>query len=224
MKVIKKETGLAGILASELKQALDEHQRVVWLVPGGSNISISIDAMSQIDAIDSRKLVIMQTDERYVAPNHPDCNWLQLTSQGFDTKNAEVLPIILDDKENIKDVVDRYSSTVKEQFKKADFIIGQFGIGPDAHIAGIKPKTEASQSEELVIGYKAEDFIRVTLGFNAIGQMGLVVAFVLGDSKRWAIDQITSGNPPSLDIAPATILREVNSTIYTNQIKESKEI
>lgn len=220
MRLVKETTGLGGRLAEQLRAALLVHSKVIWLVPGGSNIAISVEAMRLIDPEMTRKLVIMQTDERFVPTTSTDCNWRQLARAGFDTKYATTYPILIDG-EDRDTTVSRYAAVVAREFAAADYIFGQFGIGPDGHIAGIKPHSPACTSHELVAGYQGEDFNRVTLTFLAFNQLDSADAFVFGDSKQPVLKRLLTDSPP-LSEFPAGIVRLIpECTVYNDQIKES---
>lgn len=219
MQLVRETTDLGKTLAEALTAALESHSRVIWLVPGGSNIDISVAAAQLIDDELTRKLVVMQTDERFVAVDSDDCNWRQLALAGFDTKYATTYPILVAG-ESRDETVARYSETVLREFIAADYIIGQFGVGADGHIAGIKPGSSASISDALVVGYQAEDFNRVTLTFPALQQLDQAEAFAFGDAKRPVLEQLL-GEIPSLSEFPAGILRVTPiSTVYNDQIEE----
>jgi len=220
MQLVMETTDLGEKLADALTSALQMNDKVIWLVPGGSNIDISVQAMQLLDDELTRKLVIMQTDERFVALDGEDCNWRQLRDAGFNVKRAEVFPILVDG-ESRDATVERYSETVLREFIAADYIIGQFGIGPDAHVAGIKPNSPASTSDALVCGYQGEDFERVTLTFAALQQVDEALAFVFGEAKRPVLERLL-GDIPSLAEFPAGVLRTSPiSTIYNDQIEDN---
>ena len=216
MQMITMSTNLGGELAHRLTMALESHNRVVWLVPGGSNIAISIEAMAQLDAELTKKLVILQTDERYVPLDSSDCNWKQLCDRGFDSKQARAYPMLTDDASR-DEVVQRYMQVVVREFATADYIIGQFGIGADGHIAGIKPRSLASMTQELVVGYQAEDFNRVTLTFTALSQLNEAVTFMFGADKQPVLDKLADGTPYNLAEFPAGIIQPIAvSTVYND--------
>ena len=207
-------------MADALTSALRAHDKVIWLVSGGSNIAISVDAMRQLDDALTQKLVIMQTDERFVPLDSDDCNWRQLHNAGFDTKHAAVFPVLAEG-ESRDETVARYGETVLREFIAADYIIGQFGVGSDGHIAGIKPSSPASTSNELVCGYQGEDFERVTLTFPALQQVDEAFAFVFGDAKRPVLERLLD-DIPSLAEFPAGVLRTTPiSTVYNDQIEDN---
>jgi 6-phosphogluconolactonase/glucosamine-6-phosphate isomerase/deaminase len=151
MEFLKISPDMASIVADALSNALNQYKSVIWLVPGGSNIPLVVDTMALIDESLTHTLIIMQTDERYGTLQSPDCNWRQLLQAGFNPKNAQVYPILVNDEETLAEASLRYNQTLQEQFDTADYRIGQFGIGTDGHTAGIKPDT-ASDSVSSVSG------------------------------------------------------------------------
>jgi 6-phosphogluconolactonase/glucosamine-6-phosphate isomerase/deaminase len=220
MQLVRETTNLGDKLAQGLTLALQSYDRVIWLVPGGSNIDISVAASRLLDEQLTQKLVIMQTDERFVSLDSDDCNWHQLKLAGFDTKQAQVFPILVGS-ETRDETAKRYSETVLREFIAADYIVAQYGVGPDGHIAGIKPNSPASTSDELVCGYQGEDFERITLTFPALQQVDEAFAFVYGENKRPILEKL-SGEILSLTDFPAGVLAATPvSTVYNDQIEES---
>ena len=211
-------TNLGETLADRLTMALQSHSRVIWLVSGGGNIAIAVDAMNLLSDELTEKLVIMQADERFVAIDSSDSNWHQLLVAGFNTKRATIHPILVAG-ESRDQTVARYNETIEVEFSQADYIICQLGVGTDGHIAGIKPGSEASTSTALFAGYQWNDYNRVTLTFAALRRVSETLTFIYGGTKRPVIIQLT-GDAPPLEQFPAGILNEINnSTVYTDQTK-----
>lgn len=222
MKLINRTDNLEQPLTELLTSALADNQRVIWLVPGGSNIPISVSAAAKLDVSLTKNLVIMQTDERFVAPDSPDCNWLQLAEAGFQTKQATVLPIITNGNSNLGQTITHYNRIVEQEFSKADVIIGQFGVGADGHVAGIKPDSKAANSDQLVDGFRGDDFTRITLTFNALRQISSALTYAKGDDKRWVFERLNDSSVLASGGFPAGILNEINSSIlYNNQLPET---
>lgn len=219
MRLIKHKKDLSNLVAHRLNKLLEQNARVIWLVSGGSNIPISVDASRLINKVLASKLVIMQTDERFVPINSPNCNWKQLIDAGFIVGDAEVLPIIIDESSTLEQTAERYNSIVINEFAKSDCIYGQFGIGGDGHIAGVKPETVATTAVDMVTGYRADDFARITLTFDALLKVNYADVFAYGDSKKSALEKLKSNNT-SLDILPSGILWKIEkSTVYNDQIE-----
>ncbi len=222
MKFIKKTSGLGEVLGRAINNALAKYDKAIWLVPGGSNIPISVEASKIIDEKLSKKLTILQTDERYVVLGSPDNNWHQLKKRGFDAKKAKTYPIIINNDESIDDVSKRYSKIFNHEFSSAGFIIGQFGVGPDGHIAGIKPNSLALRSSTFATGYGAEDFKRITMTFSAIRLVNQAFVFVYGESKRDVLDMLAEDSSPPLGEMPSAILKELQDCkIYNDYIEKS---
>ena len=215
MEFLKISPDMASIVAGALSNALNQYKSVIWLVPGGSNIPLVVDTMALIDESLTHRLIIMQTDERYGTLQSLDCNWRQILQAGFNPKNAQVYPILVNDEETLAEASLRYNQTLQEQFDAADYRIGQFGIGTDGHTAGIKPDSVATRSRQLVAGYVAEDFSPITMTFAAIKRLDAAYCFAFGTNKQLVVEQLKENNAP-LDTFPAGVIAAVPiSTIYS---------
>lgn len=223
MKFVKIQPFQAGeTLAGLLTAALEKYPVVTWFVPGGSNIKITVEALAAIPDELKQKLILAQTDERYGPLDHPDSNWKQLLDAGLELGKAKALPVLSSEPLPLADRAEVYSKIVAELIKDS-YKIGQFGIGDDGHIAGIKPDTPASVASGLVIGYEHTDFIRITLTFSAIRQMNEAYAFVFGENKRAMLEELEGDSRQLID-QPAQILKSIDeSIIYNDQIGEEKE-
>jgi 6-phosphogluconolactonase/glucosamine-6-phosphate isomerase/deaminase len=201
-------------LIDALTLALEKHSRVLWLVPGGSNISIATEVMQVLPEAFTPKLHIMLTDERYGEVGHPDSNFWQLQEAGFEPKQATFIPTL---KMGLS--LTQTAQTCAENFlkesKEAGFIIGQFGIGPDGHIAGILPHSPASTSTNLCEGYHTEQFDRLTLTFLALKHIDTAYAFVYGQTKKTALERLKQATADLVD-QPCQILRHIPEAYIYN--------
>lgn len=223
MTFIKQTAGLAELLAKRINTELGRFRRVVWLLPGGSNVALSVAAMALVDSRLSSKLVVMQTDERFVSPDSPDANWRQLIRAGLNLKQAQSYPVLTGDSAGLAETARNYDAEIARQFGLADFIIGQFGIGANGHIAGIMPGSSAAFAKTLAAGYQAEDFVRVTLTFSAISKIDAAYAFAFGPSKHNALEKLRDSSAPP-EAVPAAILAAIkDSRIFNDQISEGGE-
>ncbi len=220
IQFIKSKTAVDGqrALTACLKEALAAHQRVLWLVPGGSNISITVAVMKQISVTDSTRLAIMLTDERYGQPGHKDSNWQQLEDAGLKLKKATTIPLLRDGL-SLQDTTNLYAQVIARALNAAEVIIGQFGIGADGHIAGILPGSPAVRAKELVAAYETpDDFTRITLTFPALRRLDEAFVCAYGANKQAALTTLRDKTLP-LAKQPAQILKRIPGVcVYNDQI------
>src|SRR6185369_13273481 len=117
-------------LTLEIERGIKNGHKVVWTLPGGSNIQITVNvekALRKHSADKLQNLTILQVDERFGPLGHPDSNWKQLKDHGFNSENIRCFPIL--NNLEMKETVENYSKIVDREFENADLIIGQFGIG-----------------------------------------------------------------------------------------------
>lgn len=218
----KNQSEGAGKLAKEIASRLNNGEKVLWFVCGGSNIPISVEVMGIIRATVSlnklANLTVTLTDERFGLVGHKDSNWFQLGQAGFDFSGIGTLPILkLSFNVDLDKTVTDYSRTITEEMHNSDFTIAQFGIGADGHIAGILPNSPAVNSAQMVTAYDAPPFTRITLTFPILRKIDAAYAFVFGDSKKTAIERLKKGGE-SLRELPSLILNEIKeAVVYTDQ-------
>jgi 6-phosphogluconolactonase/glucosamine-6-phosphate isomerase/deaminase len=175
--------------------------------------------MKLIDEDLSAKLVVMQVDERFVEADSPDSNWHQVIKAGFEPKRASVYPVLTHEYTDVEQAARAYEQVAKEQFSQADFIIAQLGIGDDGHTAGILPGSAGASALELVTGYAAERFERITLTFPALELVDEAYVFAYGGAKLYALTRLMNNHLP-LETLPAAILRRLaQAVVYNDQIE-----
>jgi 6-phosphogluconolactonase/glucosamine-6-phosphate isomerase/deaminase len=207
----------ADRLAKELKSNLSNGQRVLWLVSGGSNVQASVQVMNSISDEQSRRLSVMPVDERYGPPGHADSNWAQLLAAGFESKSAQLLPV-LKEGQSFEQATDDYSRLVETAFAEHDIIVGQLGIGDDGHIAGILPHSPAVNAAALATGYESPPYKRLTLTFSALLKISTAYALVFGGGKQTALNALKTQDL-ALDEQPAQILKQLpEAYIYNDQV------
>jgi 6-phosphogluconolactonase/glucosamine-6-phosphate isomerase/deaminase len=213
----------AEALAKRLQIELAKPQRVLWLVSGGSNISLSIQVMQELLPETHKNLAIMLADERFGVFNHKDSNMHQLAALGFQPGTATVVPALVPGEQTFDETCVRYNRAIRTAFRSADVIIGQFGMGADGHIGGILPGSPAADpTKKFVVGYDAGTFLRITLTPYAIRQVTTAYLFAFGDTKRKALIELRQ-KAVSLRQQPAQILHQVDEAyVYNDQIGESQ--
>lgn len=196
-------------LADKIVSFLNAGKKVLWLVPGGSNVPITAEALDIIRgavAIDVlKRLTIAQADERYGPVGHPDSNWKQLQDTRVNLAGVTTVPIL--DGSSLAETVKRYGEEIKKVLASVDVIVGQFGMGADGHIAGILPHTPAVSEETLpTAGYESRPFTRVSLSFPTLRKINVAYMFVSESTKKAAIDRLHEDGV-SLADQPAQILK-----------------
>jgi 6-phosphogluconolactonase/glucosamine-6-phosphate isomerase/deaminase len=207
-------------LAEELRKGLFAEQKILWLVPGGSNVPTTVTVMQQISEAPLKNLTIMLGDERYGQVGHPDSNSQQLTEAGFDPGEATFIPVL--ENKPLSDTVADYAKMYDQVSSSSDRIIGQFGIGADGHIAGILPGSPAVLSEELAAEYRGGGFTRITLTPMALKRVNAAYVFAWGESKLLPLTNLRDKDL-SLSEQPSQLLRQFpEAYIYNDQIGDNE--
>jgi 6-phosphogluconolactonase/glucosamine-6-phosphate isomerase/deaminase len=200
---------LAEIIITELNNG----KKVLWLIPGGSNIPITVDVMNIIHQTvgpdQLSNLSITLTDERYGPKNHPDSNWKQFIDAGLNITGIRAYPVLND--KSFPETIIQYGNMTEKLIKESDIIVGQFGMGSDGHIAGILPHTVAVSETNPTSGYESGKFKRITLTFPVLKQIDIAYLFVSEAGKKNAIENLKKDNI-SPDDQPAQILKEIKSS------------
>lgn len=208
----------ADVLAKRLNQELTAKRRVLWLVSGGSNITITVETMKKIPAKSQPYLAIMLSDERFGPCGHKDSNLQQLHNAGFAPGQATVVPVLMPEDPPLAATVARYQNAIKTALDNADVIIAQLGIGSDGHVAGILPGSPAASSRKLVFGYETEQFSRITLTFAALKKVTADYSFAFGTEKLAQLETLRAKKLP-LARQPAQILKQIKEAyVYNDQI------
>ena len=205
---------IVDYLTSTLVEHLKADESVLWLVPGGSAMKVATQVLSALEDVDTSKLCITLTDERYGRPGHDDENWSQLEQMGFTLSSINAYRILRG--EDIEVTAQDFSHKLSDLFTTYQFKIGLFGIGADGHTAGVKPHSAAVSSEDFAAQFEGADFARVTMTPLAITQLDEVVAYAHGAEKHEALRQLLSEDI-SLDEQPAQVLKSVTrGTLFSD--------
>lgn len=227
MKIVQSADPTQGIeaMATRISDALSAGRKVLWLVCGGSNITVAAKALERIrtrcvpEAIPN--LTIGLTDERYGAVGHKDSNWQQFVEMNVNLHKVNLVPVLIG--KSLEATVDEYEaqlmSTINAVHANHGIVVAMFGIGADGHISGILPNTESAESERFVVGYKAGPYIRITTTFNAIQKIDTAYAFVFSGgstTKESMMKQLIHGEV-DLEDQPAQILKKLpEANLYTD--------
>ena len=181
---------------------------MLLFLTGGSSISVGVkiaEILKQEDKNLLENLAVTLTDERYGPIDHFNSNFFQLTEKGFSLPSAKIIPVLIDDDRNI--TTEKFETNLNEEFTKAEYKIGLFGVGADGHTAGILPLSEATHAESLAFSYDTATFSRITITFNSIKKLDEAVVWMRGEDKWNIIEDLKT----EIDIIkqPAQILKKV---------------
>jgi 6-phosphogluconolactonase/glucosamine-6-phosphate isomerase/deaminase len=206
-----------------LTKHLGAGERVLWLVSGGSAVTVAADVARRLRGHQLEGLVASLTDERFGPVGHPDSNWAQLAAAGFVLPGATLLPVLTPGA-TLESTAATFGRTLEARLAAADFSLGFFGIGPDGHTAGILPHSPAVTARSFAIGYDARHlpppapgdptFKRVTMTAPAIARLREAVVYAVGKAKWPVLDELAREVP--LADQPAQVLKSVRTLTIFN--------
>lgn len=177
-------------------------------------MTIVLAVAKKLEGLSLKNLSIFLTDERYGPIGHSNSNWSHLEKNGFKLSGTRLIPTLVN--RTLDETVQLYEKTVGPFLSDSSvYKLAMAGIGADGHTFGIKPKSPAVFSKELVSGYRGDDFVRITLTPNAIKMMDEIVVYATGQEKQPVLDDLD--NNISIVRQPAQALKQVkNLTIYND--------
>lgn len=210
---------LEDSLVRLLEDALEENDKVLWLVPGGSNVEVVASVMKRLGKLAATKrLTLMLSDERYGDIGHIDSNYQQFMDADLMLADAILEPTLIG---GSMEATSKHTIALsKRLFEEANIVIAFLGMGADGHVAGILPGSPAVDSSEWAIGYDAGKFKRITLTPTALLRADIVIVGAYGEEKKPALTQLRDESLPLAE-QPAQLLKQIRSvTIFNNQIGE----
>ena len=205
-------------LTETLAAALAAHQRVLWLVPGGSAATVAVAVAEQLRTarVPLATLTVSLTDERYGPLGHPDENWSALLAAGFDLPGATMHRVLQAELDRDSTAAS-FESFLRHASEDADMSLGFFGIGADGHTSGIKPHAFAMDTPDYVAAYQGEDFDRITTTPAAIASLDIVVAYATGAEKRPTLQRLAHKTVAIADQPAQCLSRASRALLFTDQ-------
>lgn len=211
-KITGPET-VVNYLASQLSRRLANGQKVLWLLSGGSFITIEVAVAARLRGLaELANLTISLVDERWGPPGHPDSNWRQLMDKGFELEGATLAPVL--GGQGLSQTGRQFQKDLSASLQRADFKFALIGMGSDGHVLGVKPDSLAVTSDQLVEAYSWSDYQRVTTTAELMGHLDEAVVYAVGEEKRPQLEKLSS----DLSIAeqPAQMLKLCSKVIIFN--------
>lgn len=185
-------------LSEKLHEYIADTDTLV-LLSGGSSIAASVAALAQLPAADLAHITVGLTDERFGVYHHPDSNAKALSEAGLMNLGIkDFYQVLSEENLSFEECIAGYNTTLQDLLSQFSKSIGIFGIGADKHIAGILPHSIAAQEQtEIVVGYKADPYMRITMTFPAIRHLQNAFIYAEGEGKRNAIESLKETVPVS---------------------------
>jgi 6-phosphogluconolactonase/glucosamine-6-phosphate isomerase/deaminase len=202
-------------LTLTINRHLAKGDKVLWLVPGGSAIKIALEVARNLSSIDLKNLTVSLTDERFGSAGHADSNWHQLMDAGFSLPGASLQPVLTGG--DIHHITEVYTKILSKCLEDSDFSIALGGIGDDGHTFGIKPHSPATLSNQIVVAYEWDDYVRLTPTLSLIEQLDEAVVYAVGEEKHPQIDKLNQ--KLSIDEQPAQLLKQLKKVTIFNDYK-----
>jgi 6-phosphogluconolactonase len=209
---------IAQQISESIRSKLAEGRDVVWLLSGGSAITVAVEAASLLADEGTPRLTVGLIDERYGKPGHTDSNWSQLEAAGFKLEGIDLAPMIkgLDFIGTTKE----YDKFIAQIAGQNSYKIGLLGMGADGHTAGILPYSPVIDSNSFVGCYEAADYRRVTLTGKGLRILDKAIVYAAGAAKRSAIENLTKSMPAAKQ--PAQLLKRIADVdVYNDVIGDS---
>jgi len=204
---------IATYLAQTIQSHLDKEESVVWIVSGGSAVTVAVQAAKLLTK--GANLTVTLADERYGAVGHSDSNWQALLNEGFEIAQAHPEPVLHN--LPVGETAAKYEQLIEGLFQRSDYKIALLGIGPDGHTAGILPHSPATDTERLVKYYEGDDYQRLTLTPKALLKLDEALVFVQGQAKWPQLEQLDSNLP--IATQPAQVLKYIPKVTIFNDLR-----
>lgn len=205
---------IAKRIAEQLKKG-----PVLWLVSGGSAAEAAVACAKLLNGRDLSALSVSLADERYGAPGHADSNWRLLADKGFSLSGASLQPYLTGKSfEATRAAMNQFFSAA---LGDSAYKIALLGMGDDGHTAGILPGSPAVSSKDMVAGYQAGGYQRLTLSLEALIQLDEVFLYTAGDAKAGQLDKL-AGQTLNPAVQPAQIIKSAPRwAVYNDRIGEA---
>ena len=197
--------GLANVLAGELRRALRNKDRVLFVVPGGTTPGPVFDALCETD-LDWDRVDVLLSDERWRPEVHVRSNTRQVRDRLLTGRAAaaRLLPLYAR-AETPEAVIETLAGPIEPALP---IDISLLGMGADMHTAGLIPGAsglEAALADDAPIlcpiRVEGEDEPRVTLSARVLAGAINTHVVITGERKRRAAERARHMEPRDAPVA-----------------------
>ena len=190
---------LADALASDLTNALFQHDTASFAVPGGTSPGPVFDALCAAD-LDWDRVHVMLTDERWVPEDHARSNTRLIRERLLTSRAAAArfLPFYAP-ADNPEDVLAEVTAELVPELPLSVLLLG---MGEDAHVASLfpgAPGLDAALAPDAPIltaqHPPTQDETRVSLSAHVLDGALSKHLLIFGDRKREVLER-AMGRPP----------------------------
>jgi 6-phosphogluconolactonase len=173
------------------QQAIDDHGAFYVALSGGSTpkaIFQQLTSKEHRGKIAWDKVHLFWSDERTVAPTHPDSNYTMAMDAGL--KNMTIPPTQIHRmvaEKKLEENAKLYEESIHQTLQKRPFDLIMLGMGEDGHTASLFPHTAALKVQDKLV---TANFIpqkncwRMTLSYACINQAAHIALYVIGAGKK----------------------------------------
>lgn len=189
---------VAGVVESLAQNAVRDHGRFTWALSGGSSPKALFSLLSSDykESFPWDKTLFFFGDERYVALDHPDSNYLMakttmLEVMGVADEQIFAVNTALSPADAARDYQERMVSAFQSDSPAFDLVL--LGLGDDAHTASLFPGTDVLEnSSDLVsdVFLPQKDVYRITFTKSLINHAHTVAFLTFGENKADAVRQV----------------------------------
>ena len=184
----------------EAVMALNERGRFAVALSGGSTPKMFYEALTEEESaskLDWTKIGLFWSDERAVAPDHPDSNYAM--AMHYFSKppfNQAKVFRMQAEREDRDQAAIEYEEEIRHFCPDARLDLVYLGLGEDGHIASLFPETDALLVKDKLV---VANFVpklnswRMTLTYEAINSARNIVVLVVGKKKAKILHEVIDG-------------------------------
>lgn len=209
---------IATYLVDLAKKSIAEKGRFDISLSGGSSPKKLYELLAKNFAsdIDWTKVFFFFGDERYVAHDHPDSNYLMATTAMAPLNLGEAQIFKVDTSLDPESAALDYEKCIKKHFgEKVAFDLILLGLGDDAHTASLFPGTDILFNDENLVKdvyLKDKEVYRISMTAPLINQAKNVAFLTFGEGKANALQAILEAEK-DITKYPAQLIKPLNGEV-----------